>query len=194
MAHAYTTKRGKNKMSKLGVRKDHQQNGERGLKKSGMSSLLFDGPKESIFTSIGHVGTTSRITSMRERVQKSLVNKCSYPDCKSSCSDGALFDCSACKETRYCGRDCQLNHWDAHKERCKERRREMKEKDKEIALQVSSALSELNLVENGLQSLQFSSTNENDGKNNNSSNKEIVKDNYSGNIIEIANLNFTDIN
>ena len=29
MAHAYTTKRGKNKMSKLGVRKDQQQNQEK---------------------------------------------------------------------------------------------------------------------------------------------------------------------
>ena len=32
MAHAYTTKRGKNKMSKLGVRKDQQQNQEKCVK------------------------------------------------------------------------------------------------------------------------------------------------------------------
>lgn len=37
MAHAYTTKRGKNKMSKLGVRKD---DGTRAEKRSGVASFL----------------------------------------------------------------------------------------------------------------------------------------------------------
>jgi hypothetical protein len=40
MAHAYTTKRGKNKMSKLGVRKDQQQNNERTLKNP-VSQVIF---------------------------------------------------------------------------------------------------------------------------------------------------------
>ena len=64
MAHAYTTKRGKNKISKLGVRKDHQQNSERQLKSNvPLANLQYNGPKESVFA-IGHLAN-SRIDDRR---------------------------------------------------------------------------------------------------------------------------------
>ena len=130
MAHAYTTKRGKNKMSKLGVRKDHQQNDERSLKSNPLANLMYDGPKESSF-GIGHIGSSSRIENIKSRLQKTLTDKCSNPECKTAASDSALMECSQCHDARYCGRECQTSHWNEHKVRCKEIRSNLKKKEKE---------------------------------------------------------------
>ena len=40
---------------------------------------------------------------------------CSNP----SCSGAGLKKCTGCKQVRYCGQECQLAHWKAHKKNCK---------------------------------------------------------------------------
>eukprot|EP01038_Epipyxis_sp_PR26KG_P010563 gene10563-14189_t len=151
MAHAYTTKRGKNKISKLGVRKDHQQNLEKSLKQNTpLANLMYDGPKESVFN-IGHITggpstTASRITDIKNRIHKTLMDKCSNPDCKLAASaEISLSECSSCHQARYCCRDCQLAHWEEHKAMCKEIKKALKAKEKETAERVAAALKELDL-------------------------------------------------
>lgn len=126
MAHAYTTKRGKNKISKLGVRKDHQQNSERQLKSNvPLANLQYNGPKESIF-SIGHLAN-SRIEE-RKATARAIAAKCSNPNCESASRDAELFECASCHTVRYCGKSCQTSHWEEHKPACKEARKQMKAK------------------------------------------------------------------
>ncbi len=73
MAHAYTTKRGKNKKAKLGVRKDQQQNQERSLKHGvNLSAFLYDGPKESNIGVAGHLTGGSSSNSGLEDVRSRL--------------------------------------------------------------------------------------------------------------------------
>jgi hypothetical protein len=40
---------------------------------------------------------------------------CSNP----GCSGAGLKKCTGCKQARYCGQECQLAHWKAHKADCK---------------------------------------------------------------------------
>jgi ankyrin repeat protein len=40
---------------------------------------------------------------------------CSNP----GCSGAGLKKCTGCKQARYCGQQCQLAHWPAHKADCK---------------------------------------------------------------------------
>lgn len=149
MAHAYTTKRGKNKKSKLGVRKDQQQNRERSLKHgTDLNAFLYDGPKESNFGVIsGHLTSSNsnnnaRLENVRSRLQRQLADKCSNPEC-SQAEKGSLSECSACHQTRYCSKDCQKAHWSAHKESCKAKRREMQQEEEERQLHVLQALEQL---------------------------------------------------
>jgi ankyrin repeat protein len=37
------------------------------------------------------------------------------------CSGAGLRKCTGCKRARYCGQQCQLAHWPAHKAECKQR-------------------------------------------------------------------------
>lgn len=147
MAHAYTTKRGKNKKAKLNKRMDHQQNQERSLKQDPLANLMYDGPKESVFK-IGHIGTssTSRIDNVVSRLQKALMDKCSNPGCKNTSAEGSLSECASCHQSRYCGRECQLAHWPDHKTRCKEIRNELRAKEIEKQEAVAAALQEMNLL------------------------------------------------
>jgi len=149
MAHAYTTKRGKNKKSKLGVRKDQQQNNEKSLKHSpDLNAFLYDGPKESSFGIAGHLtagnSNNARLESVRSRLQKQLADKCSNPEC-SQAQNGHLSECSACRQTRYCSKDCQKAHWPAHKDLCKATRKEMQQRGEERQLHVLQALKELRM-------------------------------------------------
>jgi hypothetical protein len=53
--------------------------------------------------------------------------------CDCCAKDGAHLKCSACKGVYYCNRECQKEHWKAHKIQCKQFSsffEEMKEKDK----------------------------------------------------------------
>ena len=126
MAHAYTTKRGKNKKGKLGVRKDQQQNQERSLKNPILDAMKYDGDRENSFE-IGRIGSSSaRIEAIKSRLQKQLVDKCSYPQCNQPSSESReLSECASCRTVRYCGRDCQLAHWPDHKATCKEKKKEL---------------------------------------------------------------------
>jgi hypothetical protein len=40
---------------------------------------------------------------------------CSNP----GCAGAGLKKCTGCKQVRYCGQQCQLAHWPAHKANCK---------------------------------------------------------------------------
>jgi ankyrin repeat protein len=43
-----------------------------------------------------------------------------------SCSGAGIMKCTGCKQVRYCGKECQLAHWQAHKADCKRWRTEAK--------------------------------------------------------------------
>lgn len=151
MAHAYTTKRGKNKKSKLGVRKDQQQNQERQLKHSpNLAAFLYDGPKDSAIGEIGRIGSSSssaaaRLENIKSRLQKSLTDKCSNPDCQNASDASTLSECAACHQVRYCCRDCQKAHWNQHKEACKAARKKKEQEEVESQQRVMQALQELGL-------------------------------------------------
>ncbi len=149
MAHAYTTKRGKNKLSKLGVRKDQQQNQERSIKtQPNLSAFLYDGPKEPVQPVLGRLGNhnlnAARLENVKTRLQKAIMDKCSNPDCPEA-SSGALSECAACHDARYCSRDCQKAHWPNHKARCKEVRKELEQKEQNNQQKLLDALKELGL-------------------------------------------------
>jgi len=144
MAHAYTTKRGKNKISKLGVRKDHQQNSERQLKSNiPLANLQYDGPRESIF-SIGHLANSSRLESKKEKAVKAILDKCSYPNCKYTNTSTELQECASCHLVRYCGRDCQVAHWEEHKPICKEAKKALKSKAADEAINSNDIATTIN--------------------------------------------------
>jgi hypothetical protein len=149
MAHAYTTKRGKNKKAKLGVRKDQQQNQERSLKHGvNLSAFLYDGPKESTVGVMGHLtggsSSNSRLEDVRSRLQRAIADKCSNPACENAQSS-QLSECAACRSVRYCCRECQKAHWPWHKDTCKQIRKELEKKEEENKLHVLQALEKLHL-------------------------------------------------
>jgi hypothetical protein len=45
---------------------------------------------------------------------------------KTGCSGAGIMKCTGCKQARYCGEECQLAHWQAHKADCKRWRSEAK--------------------------------------------------------------------
>jgi hypothetical protein len=150
MAHAYTTKRGKNKKSKLGVRKDQQQNQERSLKGGpNLSAFLYDGPKEAEGLSIGRISShsvnQSRLESVKTRLQKALMDKCSNPSCENASEGIQLAECAACHQTRYCSKDCQKAHWADHKILCKTVRENLKKLENEKQQMVLQALQEMGI-------------------------------------------------
>jgi hypothetical protein len=149
MAHAYTTKRGKNKKSKLGVRKDQQQNMEKQLKcKPDLHAHLYDGPKESAAPSIGRLANSSinaRLESVKARLAKALMDKCSFPECQNASDSKTLSECSACRQARYCSRECQKAHWPNHKEQCKAARKALEAQEAANQQKLLSALQELGL-------------------------------------------------
>jgi hypothetical protein len=158
MAHAYTTKRGKNKISKLGVRKDQQQNQERSLKSGpDLAAFLYDGPKEASGIAVGRIGNnsvnTARLENVKARLQKSLLERCCNPDCSekhkeetaSENGNNNLLECSGCHRSRYCSKDCQLNHWPIHKVKCKEIRKNLAQQAEEKQQVLRQALQGLNV-------------------------------------------------
>ena len=130
MAHAYTTKRGKTKIAKLGIRKDQQQNLGKHLKLDPLENMKYDGPNESKFELLQKI-TAGRLEDVKARLSKALMDKCSNPSCTSASADCTLSECGSCRQARYCGRECQLAHWQEHKTRCKEVREDMKAKEEE---------------------------------------------------------------
>jgi len=124
MAHAYTTKRGKNKMSKLGVRKD---DGVRAERRSGVSSFISDDYRKFEEPKVNNnfLGLTSGkgnkairdagANSTREVAPKLVITeKCSYSSCTKK-NYNKLAECSGCHSVKYCCKECQLHHWSFHK-------------------------------------------------------------------------------
>jgi hypothetical protein len=119
---------GKNKMSKLNVRRDQQQNMERSLKMAtGPERIRYDGPKEDVAAKIaGHLGySSSSSSSTTSSIGDSLLSiennvaidqvsaGCAFDCCPNVGVNEAakLFDCSSCFSVKYCGRECQLSDW-----------------------------------------------------------------------------------
>ena len=121
MAHAYTTKRGKNKMGKLGVRKDSAQNAENNLKSVSTLPMKFDGPKDPMFGSDSHLENGTRLhlqdvlrtSQQTKNIEKTNNEQCGNTGCsKTSTNNGLkLSECSSCHLVKYCSRECQLDHW-----------------------------------------------------------------------------------
>jgi len=111
MAHAYTTKRGKNKLGKLGVRKD---DGTRAEKRSGVASFItddhrkFDDEKESVRQMVGHLageGGSSAKERLTAKTATLISDKCSSPNCPNASNSNTgpnLSACAACGSVRYC--------------------------------------------------------------------------------------------
>jgi hypothetical protein len=58
------------------------------------------------------------------RESKATTEQIAYLDAKthcssSGCSGAGLMKCTGCKQARYCGHQCQVAHWKAHKADCK---------------------------------------------------------------------------
>lgn len=133
----------------MGVRKDQQQNQERSLKHGvNLSAYLYDGPKESNVGVLGRLtggnSSNARLEDVRSRLQKAIADKCSNPNCENAQST-QLSECAACRSVRYCCRECQKAHWSAHKDTCKQIRKELEKKEEENRQHVLQALEELHL-------------------------------------------------
>jgi len=164
---AYTTKRGKDKMHKLGIRKDQQCNKERRAEKPKTISTTFL-EKEELRQQLGLIGQTSnlRIDDVKSKMRKynqiedallgnspssytpTSPNKdvvhqienvskkkeqeensddegkerptCWNPTCRNKEHPALrLQACSSCHGAQYCGKECQVSHWSAHKADCK---------------------------------------------------------------------------
>jgi hypothetical protein len=107
--------------------------------------MMFDGPKEDVLSAIGRVGSSSaRLTDMKSRLQKQLVDKCSNPGCSNAAAPNTkLSVCASCNSVSYCCRDCQVAHWPEHKAQCKEIKAKLKEKEVETAKLAAEALEQL---------------------------------------------------
>lgn len=70
------------------------------------------------------------------------MDKCSNPECQNA-EAASLAECAACRQARYCCRDCQKAHWPAHKTACKAARQELFAREEEKRLHVLQALEEL---------------------------------------------------
>ena len=140
MAHAYTTKRGKNKIAKLGNRKDHQQNSERSLKKIIVDDK-YDGPKEKDFTSLGRIASKSSSEAKKEKIESNRImaisqaaggavkEKCGNGECKHNSIGLKLSECTGCFAVKYCSRDCQVQDWSSHKVFCKAKQKQKQEEN-----------------------------------------------------------------
>jgi hypothetical protein len=58
------------------------------------------------------------------REAKATAEQIAYLDAKAHCSSypcsgAGLLKCTGCKQARYCGQQCQVAHWKAHKADCK---------------------------------------------------------------------------
>ncbi|KAF2075406.1 hypothetical protein CYY_003285 [Polysphondylium violaceum] len=120
MASVYTTKRGKTKKAKLGIRKDSKNNQANKL----TQKIVVTNKQQPTF----EAKNFSLMHSMLESADKgqpilSLPGQCGYPVCKvgkTKQSDSKLFLCSACSAISYCSKECQRSHWPTHKVKCVE--------------------------------------------------------------------------
>ncbi|KAK5584582.1 hypothetical protein RB653_006195 [Dictyostelium firmibasis] len=144
MASVYTTKRGKTKKAKLGIRKDSNNNAANklnckisnpGKKPQAEAPTLFKSQQELLLKQRGEaIDPTLALTA-----------KCSNTKCKpdkSATDIPKLSLCSACNSVSYCCRDCQIEHWSIHKVKCLQIRQSIENEAKK-SLDLLSAQMEL---------------------------------------------------
>ncbi|GAQ86815.1 hypothetical protein KFL_003130040 [Klebsormidium nitens] len=69
----------------------------------------------------GQDSKTNAFDEFRTLPNGQRVRVCWEPSCgKDEATAGKFKRCNACAKARYCSRDCQLQHWKAHKKDCKE--------------------------------------------------------------------------
>ncbi|KAN0029070.1 hypothetical protein ACTFIV_010940 [Dictyostelium citrinum] len=144
MASVYTTKRGKTKKAKLGIRKDSNNNAANklnckisnpGKKPQPEAPTLFKSQQELLLKQRGE-STDPTLA---------LTAKCSNSKCKpnkSATEPPKLSLCSACNSVSYCCRECQVEHWPTHKTKCLQIRQSI-EDDAKKSLDLLSAQMEL---------------------------------------------------
>ncbi|KAN0009651.1 hypothetical protein ACTFIU_006948 [Dictyostelium citrinum] len=140
MASVYTTKRGKTKKAKLGIRKDSNNNAANklnckisnpGKKPQPEAPTLFKSQQELLLKQRGE-STDPTLA---------LTAKCSNSKCKpnkSATEPPKLSLCSACNSVSYCCRECQVEHWPTHKTKCLQIRQSI-EDDAKKSLDLLSA-------------------------------------------------------
>ncbi|EGC33255.1 hypothetical protein DICPUDRAFT_154698 [Dictyostelium purpureum] len=150
MASVYTTKRGKTKKAKLGIRKDANNNAANKLnsKLKTESKKVTTEPKE-LFKSQQELLLKQNGELFNPTL--ALAAKCSNNKCKSGKIDNTktkLLLCSACGTASYCSRDCQVEHWsNGHKEKCIKIRQKKEEEAKKNFDFLNSQIDALSKVE-----------------------------------------------
>jgi len=121
MASVYTTKRGKTKKAKLGIRKDSKNNQANKL----TQKIVVTNKQQPTFEAKNFALNYSMLESTdKGQPILSLPGQCGYPVCKvgktqkSTTTDTKLFLCSACSAISYCSKECQRSHWPTHKTKC----------------------------------------------------------------------------
>ncbi|GAM20774.1 hypothetical protein SAMD00019534_039490, partial [Acytostelium subglobosum LB1] len=143
MASVYTTKRGKTKKAKLGLRKDANNNAanklNNKLKATTKATVAPEMPawmKEQQQQQL-----KLKNAAEQEAARLALTSKCGNPVCtqdKDTTTTKQLSLCGACTSISYCCRQCQLDHWSEHKAPCKQRQLEKAEKDKAVLEAISN--------------------------------------------------------
>ena len=80
------------------------------LVKAGADPASFDGGRVTALDASRFGGASAEQTAYLE-----AKTYCS----SLGCSGAGLKKCTGCKQARYCGEQCQLLHWPAHKSTCK---------------------------------------------------------------------------
>jgi hypothetical protein len=78
--------------------------------------------KEGADTQALHVGGESAADIFKDA--DASAEQTAYLEAKTHCSNtgcsgAGIMNCTGCKQARYCGEQCQLAHWKAHKADCK---------------------------------------------------------------------------
>ena len=155
MAGVYTTKRGKNKKKKLGVRKDNKNNQANKLNtklvNDPLAKLLAEAEANKI--SIGQQVQQKRQDALQAKTDLlALTTRCANPNCHKTQRTTELSICTACREISYCGAECQRADWKEHKIKCKAAQEKSKKNDEAFESMILGALNEIQAEKSNLQS------------------------------------------
>ncbi|EFA82258.1 hypothetical protein PPL_04681 [Heterostelium album PN500] len=119
MASVYTTKRGKTKKAKLGIRKDASNNAANKFTQRMKADISASKSAELPAWQLRQQEIALKLKGTEETGPKlALTSKCASPVCTSK-NVLKLSLCGSCTSVSYCSRDCQVGHWPEHKELCK---------------------------------------------------------------------------